>query len=195
VASGAGCQCGLTPPSSGRQKGFAFLPPLMSNVSRHGRKHVARAAPSSAVAHCMCCSAELASSGQAQRAGVAVRPAAARAPSGTCCGRSATVALGCPSVGGQRTAVLGAARQHERVRVLRCIAKHERWPMHALGGLPRPCEYAAPALHPLFRHGRHRPCGPCRRLLGQRSSRANGRRAPWGCQRSAVCASMARNDG
>jgi hypothetical protein len=38
-SSKCGLQCHqrrLTPPSSGRQKGFAFLPPLMSNVRRRG---------------------------------------------------------------------------------------------------------------------------------------------------------------
>jgi hypothetical protein len=88
----------------------------MSNVSRHGREQVACAAPSSAVAHCLSRSAEPARGRRAQRAGVAVRPTAARAPSCKCCGCSTTVALGCPSVGGQRTAVLRAARQRERVR-------------------------------------------------------------------------------
>jgi hypothetical protein len=112
----------LTPPSSGRFPAcFARLqPPLMSNVSRHERESVACVAPSSAVAHCLSRSAEPARSRQSQRAGVAVRPAAARAPSGKCCERYATVALGCPSVGGQRTGVLRAAKQRERVRGVRC---------------------------------------------------------------------------
>jgi hypothetical protein len=143
----------------------------MSNVSRHGGEQVACAAPSSAVAHCLSRSAEPACGRRAQRAGMAVRPSAARAPSCKCCERCATVALGCPSVGGQRTAVLRAARQRERVRGVRRTATHEHLPLHALGRLPRPCEYAAPALHSFFGHGRHRPCGPCRRLLRSRRVR------------------------
>jgi hypothetical protein len=160
----------ITRRSSGRPTAAAQL-----YVSRHGREQVACAAPSSAVAHCLSRSAESARGRRAQRAGMAVRPTAARAPVGVRHRCRVTVAQGCLSVGGQRTAVLGPAAQCERVRSVRRTATHEHSSLHALGGLPRPCEYAAPALHLFFRHGRHRPCGPCRRLLRQRWSRANGR--------------------
>jgi hypothetical protein len=71
----------------------------------------------------------------------AVRPAAAGAPSRMHHRCIANALRGCPSFGGQRTVALEVGSSAVCAATVWCAQAQVR-----IGGVPRPCEYAAPAL-------------------------------------------------
>jgi hypothetical protein len=153
----------LTPPSSGRQKGCAFLPPLMSNVRRRqyhhpmqqGRTSIAASVPRVA---CLAAPVRRAACPLAVGARIVLRTEA-------CAG----AVLGRPSVGGRRI----AAQVPSKCAAPRKLTRRQRTRGHVQAWLPNQraapvllgsAGARAPALRVrsacaafVLRYGRHRP--------------------------------------